>query len=68
MRNKALEYLLVGVASYYLLKGLIYLIMHQAMVHMEIKGKQRVAKEREDRRRKRELRDQKARDNWKSNS
>ena len=59
--NKALEYLVLGILTYYLLKGVLYIFMWQGLVTLEARGKQKKAKQREQRlediRRKREIRE-----------
>jgi hypothetical protein len=39
-----LKYLIIAVLSYYLVKGILYLAMWQALVKMEERGKERIAK------------------------
>jgi hypothetical protein len=61
MKSTALNYLVIGILSYYLIKGLIFLLMWQTLVVMEDKGKKRIAREKEEReaafRRRREIRE-----------
>lgn len=39
-----LKYLIIGVLTYYLVKGILCLFMWQALVKMEERGKERIAK------------------------
>jgi len=51
-----IKYLILSVLCYYLVKGMIYLLMWQALVKMEERGKERIAKKKkalEERRAKR---------------
>ncbi len=61
MKNTILNYLIIGVLSYYLVKGLIFLFMWQTLVNMEEKGKKRIAKQKEEKeeaiKRRREIRE-----------
>lgn len=61
MKSTALNYLVIGILTYYLLKGLIFLFMWQTLVVMEDKGKKRIAKEKKEReeafKRRREIRE-----------
>lgn len=61
MKNTILNYLIIGVLSYYLVKGIIFLFMWQTLVNMEEKGKKRIAKEKEEKeeaiKRRREIRE-----------
>jgi len=38
-----IKYLIIGVLSYYLVKGILVLAMWQALVKMEERGKERIA-------------------------
>jgi len=38
-----IKYLIIGVLSYYLVKGILFLAMWQALVKMEERGKERIA-------------------------
>jgi LmbE family N-acetylglucosaminyl deacetylase len=61
MKFTALDYLIAGILSYYLIKGLIFLFMWTTLGMMADKGKKTKAKQLEDRkeaiRRKREIRE-----------
>ncbi|MCX5780563.1 MAG: hypothetical protein NTV45_07045 [Firmicutes bacterium] len=61
MKFTALDYLIAGILSYYLIKGLIFLFMWTTLGMMADKGKKNKAKQLEDRkeaiRRKREIRE-----------
>jgi hypothetical protein len=61
MKITPMNILIIGVLSYYLIKGLMALLMWQTLVVMEDKGKKRVAREKQERREKikrsREIRD-----------
>lgn len=61
MKINALNILVIGILSYYLVKGVIFLLMWQTLVVMEDKGKKRISKQKEDRReamkRRREIRE-----------
>jgi len=61
MKINALNILVIGILSYYLIKGLIFLLMWQTLVVMEDKGKKRISRQKEERReamkRRREIRD-----------
>lgn len=48
MKLTALHILIIAILSYYLFKGLIFLLMWQTMVSMEAKGKQRVARKKKE--------------------
>jgi len=49
MQHNALNYLIIGILCYYLFKGLMFLLMWQTLVKMEITGKKRIAKEKKER-------------------
>jgi hypothetical protein len=49
MKNTALNYLIIGILTYYLIKGVLFLFMWQTLVHIEVKGKARIAKQKEER-------------------
>ena len=61
MKNTALHYLIIGILTYYLIKGLLYLLMWQAMVKIEDNAKKSIAKKKMERqeaiRRRREIRE-----------
>jgi hypothetical protein len=38
------KYLIIGVLTYYLVKGILFLAMWQSLVKMEERGKERIAK------------------------
>jgi len=61
MKFTALDYLIAGILSYYLIKGLVFLFMWTTMGIMADEGKKRKAKKLEERkeaiRRRREIRD-----------
>jgi len=61
MKINALNILVIGILSYYLVKGVIFLLMWQTLVVMEDKGKKRISKQKEERReamkRRREIRE-----------
>lgn len=61
MKETALRYLVVGILIYYLVKGLIYLLMWQALVKIEDNTKKSIAKRKEERKekikRRREIRE-----------
>ena len=61
MKFTAMDYLIAGILSYYLIKGLIFLFMWTTLGMMADKGKKTKAKQLEERkeaiRRKREIRD-----------
>ncbi|MDD3363943.1 MAG: hypothetical protein PHZ03_03095 [Syntrophomonas sp.] len=40
----ALKYLIIGILTYYLVKGILFLLMWQSLVKMEERGKERIAK------------------------
>jgi len=44
MKFTALDYLVIGILSYYLFKGILFLLMWQTLVVMEDKGKKSKAK------------------------
>jgi hypothetical protein len=60
-KTTMLKYLIIGIMCYYLVKGVIWLIMWQALVRMEASGKKRIEKRKLERRerfrRKREARE-----------
>lgn len=64
MQLTIFHYLVIGVLSYYLIKGLIYLGMWGALGQMEKSGKKRQAKLKEEHRQKLEARNRRARENW----
>ena len=59
--NTALRYFIIGVLCYYLVKGILFLFMWQTLVKMEKSGKERIARQKEEReeaiKRRREIRD-----------
>jgi hypothetical protein len=61
MKYTALDYLVLGILTYYLIKGIIFLVMWQAMGVMADKGVKNKAKQLEERKeaikRRREIRD-----------
>lgn len=61
MKFTPLNIFIIGVLSYYLIKGVMALLMWQTLVVMEDKGKKRIARQKEERRerarRNREIRD-----------
>ncbi len=65
MKYSVLELLVLGVLTYYLIKGIMFLGMWVGLGRMTEKGKEKAAKEREAKRLKREMRDKRARDNAK---
>ena len=65
MKYGPLELLVVGVLTYYLIKGIMFLGMWVGLGRMTEIGKERAAKQAEERRIKREKRDQRARENAK---
>lgn len=61
MKENVLRYLIIGILIYYLVKGLLYLLMWQALVKIEDNTKKKIAKRKEERKeaikRRREIRD-----------
>lgn len=45
--NTALKYLIIGILSYYLVKGILFLAMWQTLLKMEERGKEKIAKRKE---------------------
>ncbi len=58
MELTALHYLIIAILSYYLVKGLIFLLLWQTLVSMEEKGKQRKARAKKELEEKRKRRDE----------
>jgi hypothetical protein len=60
-KTTILKYLIIGIMCYYLVKGVIWLIMWQALVRMEASGKKRIEQRKQARRerfkKKREVRE-----------
>ncbi|PKM78831.1 MAG: hypothetical protein CVU90_00760 [Firmicutes bacterium HGW-Firmicutes-15] len=61
MKSTVLNYLIIGILSYYLIKGLLFLFMWQTLVKMEKTGKEKIAKRKQEReeaiKRRREIRE-----------
>jgi hypothetical protein len=48
MKTAVMNYLIIGILSYYLVKGILFLFMWQTLVKVEEKGKAKIAKRKKE--------------------